>query len=74
MTWDRVGRVWGGKPDDQEYSEKVEQLEELKQREKKGEIDLISLEESGFSLVPYFGIAGKKKENKFRLKVKKARG
>ena len=52
MSWRRVRRVVGGKPDEQEYKEKQEQLTELLEQEKQGKIDLRYLDESGFSLTP----------------------
>ena len=50
MTWLRHRKVLGGKPDEQEYALKTELLEELKERDKKDEIDLRYLDEAGFSL------------------------
>jgi transposase len=52
MSWRRVRRLVGGKPDEQEYSDKQQQLIDLKQQEDRGEIDLRYLDESGFSLTP----------------------
>ena len=52
FTWHRIRKVLGGKPDETEYQEKSELLEELKERDKKGEINLTYLDEVGFSLVP----------------------
>lgn len=52
MTWHRIRKKLGGKPDEKEYALKSELLEELKQREKLGEIDLRYLDEVGFSLIP----------------------
>jgi transposase len=52
MSWRRVRRVVGGKPDQQEYREKQQQLTELLEQEKQGKIDLRYLDESGFSLTP----------------------
>ncbi len=56
FTWHRIRKVLGSKPDEQEYGEKSELLEELKEKEKQGKIDLRYLDEVGFSLitlVPY---------------------
>jgi transposase len=52
LRWRRVRRVVGGKPDEQEYREKQQQLTELLEQEKQGKIDLRYLDESGFSLTP----------------------
>jgi transposase len=48
MSWRRVRRVVGGKPDEQEYKEKQEQLTELFESRKSRQIDLRYLDESGF--------------------------
>jgi hypothetical protein len=47
-----VRRVVGGKPDEQEYKQKLQQLSELLEQEHQGKIDLRYLDESGFSLTP----------------------
>ena len=52
MSWRRVRRVVGGKPDQQEYDQKLPQLIELLEQEKQGKIDVRYLDESGFSLTP----------------------
>ena len=52
MSWRRVRRVVGGKPDEQEYKQKLQQLSELLEQEHQGKIDLRYLDESGFSLTP----------------------
>ena len=62
MTWKRMKRGLSGKPDDWEYEIKIERLEELKELEKKGEIDLKFLDASGFSLTPYIPYGWQEKE------------
>jgi len=52
MSWRRVRRVVSGKPDEQEYNQKLQQLTELVEQEHQGKIDLRYLDESGFSLTP----------------------
>lgn len=52
MTWHRMRRQVGGKPDPIEYEEKRIQLTELKQLEDAGKINLYYLDETGFSLTP----------------------
>jgi hypothetical protein len=47
MSWHRMRRGVGGKPDPIEYKEKKENLSELKQLEDEGKIDLYYLDESG---------------------------
>jgi transposase len=53
MSWHRLRRVVGGQPDAREYQEKQAQLEQLKQLDDAGEIDLYYLDETGFCLIPY---------------------
>jgi transposase len=52
MSWHRMRKAVGGEPETQAYQEKKAELEELEQLDKKGEIDLYYLDESGFSLIP----------------------
>lgn len=51
MTWHFLRRGVGGEPNPQEDQEKKQQLEEFKQLEDEGKIDLYYLDETGFSLV-----------------------
>lgn len=53
MSWHRLRRVVGGQPKQQEYADKHKQLEELKQLDTQGEIELYYLDETGFCLIPY---------------------
>jgi transposase len=57
MTWHRLRRRVGGQPDPQEYQQKKQKLEELKQQDIRGEIDLRYGDESGFCLIPYIPYA-----------------
>ncbi|MBD1893420.1 hypothetical protein [Coleofasciculus sp. FACHB-129] len=50
MTWKRLKRGGSGSPWDWEYEIKLEKLESLKEQEKRQEIDLRYLDESGFCL------------------------
>ncbi len=52
LSWHRMRRDVGGEPDSLEYQEKQAQLEEFKQLDKQGKIDLYYLDETGFSLIP----------------------
>lgn len=52
MSWHRMRREVGGKPNPLEYKDKQAQLTELKRLEDAGKINLYYLDESGFSLVP----------------------
>ena len=56
MSWHRFRRVPWGKPDPEEYSKKVEELEKLKKMDTEGTIDLYFSDQAGFSLtssIPY---------------------
>jgi transposase len=52
LSWHRMRRDVGGEPDLIEYQEKQARLEELKQLDEQGEIDLYYLDETGFCLIP----------------------
>ncbi|MDB9419141.1 IS630 family transposase [Microcystis aeruginosa CS-563/04] len=52
MSWHRMRKAVGGKPEPDEYQQKKAQLEEFKQLENAGKINLYYLDEVGFSLVP----------------------
>lgn len=53
MRWKRMKRGMSKTPDEWEIEVKIPRLEKLKEQDKKGEIDLRYLDESGFSLKPY---------------------
>lgn len=57
MTWHRLRRRVGGQPDPEEYKQKKQILDSLKQQAIRGEIDLRYVDESGFCLVPYIPYA-----------------
>ena len=48
MGWYRIKRKVGGEPIPNFYKRKVEELEELKRKEEKGEIEIRYMDESGF--------------------------
>ena len=52
MSWHRLRRGVFGKPKASEYQAKKEQLEELKQLDSRGIIELYYLDETGFCLTP----------------------
>ncbi len=61
MLWKRVKRGLSKTPDAWEVEVKKPKLLELKEQDEKGEIDLIYLDESGFSLMPYIPYAWQEK-------------
>ncbi|BAZ41586.1 hypothetical protein NIES4101_75520 [Calothrix sp. NIES-4101] len=50
MSWHRITRRVGGEPDALEYKDKKAELETLKEQDDRGEINLVYVDESGFSL------------------------
>lgn len=66
--WKRMRRGLAGKSVSWEYELKIERLNELKEQEKKGEIDLRYLDETGFTLTPYIPYAWQKKGEVISLK------
>ena len=52
MSWHRLRRGVFGKPKAEEYQAKKEQLEQLKQLDNLGIIELYYLDETGFCLTP----------------------
>jgi len=52
MNWHRMRRDVKGEPNPIEYQEKQAQLEELKQLDDRGKINLYYLDETGFCLIP----------------------
>lgn len=52
LSWHRMRRDVGGERDPIEYEKKQAQLEQLKQLDEQGEINLYYLDETGFCLIP----------------------
>lgn len=52
LVWKRIKKFVPKKPDPVEYKIKKDNIEELKRKDKAGEIDLYFQDESGFSLTP----------------------
>jgi len=73
MTWKRLKRGVSGSPWDWEYEIKLEKLASLKEQEKRGEIDLRYLDESGFCLTPYVPYGWQEKGETISLKSGKSR-
>jgi transposase len=68
LVWKRMKRGMSKSPDEWELEVKMPQLEELKKREQKGEIDLRYLDEIGFSLMPYMPYGWPEKSETIVLK------
>lgn len=73
MTWRRFQRGLAGEPDPLEYKEKELELTKLKEQEKRGEIDLRYLDESGFCLTPYVPYGWQEKGEKIPIKSSRSR-
>ncbi|VXD17366.1 transposase [Planktothrix serta PCC 8927] len=68
MIWKRMKRGLSKTPDDWELEVKMPELLKLKEQDKKGEIDLRYLDESGFSLTPYIPYGWQEKNSTIILK------
>ncbi|ACK64730.1 transposase (plasmid) [Rippkaea orientalis PCC 8801] len=68
MLWKRMKRGLAKSPEEWELEVKMPKLLELKEQDKKGEIDLRYLDESGFSLMPYIPYAWQEKGSTITLK------
>jgi len=53
MRWRRVRRRPRKQPDPQEYAQKTQELAELEEQHRRGDIDVRYVDESGFCLTPY---------------------
>ena len=68
MMWKRMKRGLNKTPDEWELEVKIPQLLKLKEQDRKGEIDLRYLDESGFSLIPCIPYAWQEKKSTIVLK------
>ncbi len=73
MLWKRMKRGLSKSPDEWEVSIKLPELIELKNRYKKGEIDLRYFDESGFSLMPYVPYGWQEKNQQIIIKSSKSK-
>lgn len=73
MSWHRVRRVVGGKPEAADYERKRQELERLIQQAELGEIDLRYVDESGFCLIPYVPYAWQEKGEKIEIKSQRSK-
>ena len=73
MTWKRMKRGLAKPPDEWELEVKIPKLVELKEQEKKGEIELRYFDETGFSLMPYVPYAWQEKNQKIILNSSKSK-
>jgi transposase len=73
MNWVRIRKTVGGEPLLSFYEKKILELEQLKQREANGEIEIRYVDESGFCLIPYVPYAWPSKDNKISLKSRQSK-
>lgn len=58
MGWYRIKRKVSGEPVPEFYTRKVKELEQLKQQEQIGKIEIRYVDETGFCLIPYIPTCG----------------
>ena len=73
MGWYRIKRRVGGEPVPEFYSRKVKELEELKQLEKSGKIEIRYVDETGFCLIPYLPYAWQERNQKIEVPSRKSK-
>ena len=73
MIWKRMKRGLSKTPDEWELEVKIPKLLELKEQERKGEIDLRYLDESGFSLMPCIPYGWQEKGTTITLKSSRSK-
>ena len=73
MGWYRIKRKVGDEPLAGLYQRKVEELEELKRKEEKGNIEIRYVDESGFCLTPYIPYAWQDKNQKIEIKSQQSK-
>jgi len=73
MGWYRIRRRLGGSPDPEEYARKVKDLEKLRAQERKGEIEIRYVDETGFCLMPYVPYAWQEVGQKIQVKSQRSK-
>lgn len=73
MSWHRIKRGVAGQPEPEEYKRKKQELEEFKQQEDRGEIDLRYVDETGFSLSSYVPYAWQEKGDKITVETQRSK-
>ena len=73
MSWHRIKRGVAGQPEPEEYKRKKQEIEELKQQEDRGEIDLRYVDETGFSLSSYVPYAWQEKGEKITVETQRSK-
>lgn len=73
MGWYRIKKNVGGTPNPEFYAKKVQELEDLKQKELRGEIEIRYVDESGFCLTPYIPYAWQESQEKIVVKSQRSK-
>lgn len=73
MGWYRIKRRVGGEPVPEFYTRKIKELEELKQLEKIGKIEIRYVDETGFCLMPYIPYAWQERNQKIEVPSQKSK-
>lgn len=68
MGWYRIQKRVSGEPIPEYYDMKVQELEELKKQEERGEIEIRYVDESGFCLIPYVPYAWQASSERIEIK------
>ncbi len=68
MGWYRIQKRVSGEPIPEYYEMKVQELEELKKQEERGEIEIRYVDESGFCLIPYVPYAWQESSERIEIK------
>jgi transposase len=73
MGWYRIKRSVGGTPVREFYDKKAKELEELKEQERMGKIEIRYVDESGFCLIPYIPYAWQENYQKITVKSQRSK-
>ncbi|MGK7929633.1 MAG: IS630 family transposase [Spirulina sp.] len=73
MTWKRMRKDVANPPEPEEYKRKKEELENLKEQERQGKIEIRYLDEVGFCLEPYIPYAWQERGETLFMKSQKSR-
>ena len=73
MGWYRIKRIVGGVPVPEFYDRKLRELQQLKEQESIGEIEIRYVDESGFCLIPYIPYAWQESKQKTTVKSQQSK-
>ena len=73
MGWYRIKRKVSGEPVPEFYTRKVKELEQLKQQEQIGKIEIRYVDKTGFCLIPYIPYAWQERNQKLEVPCQKSK-